>query len=88
MMRMLRELSVMLFGWQRMQRQCFVKRNAGMKNYEEFKGYQFKLDYDSNSGTFGYTPLSPQAPETPERPILFRPKSKPARTPEKIRHTA
>jgi hypothetical protein len=87
-MRMLQELRIALFGWQRMQRKCFVNGNAAMKNYQEFRGYQFRLDYDEASGSFGYKPLAQPILLNVEKPLLFRPKQKLAPTPEKIERSA
>jgi hypothetical protein len=88
MMRMLRDLKVVLFGWQHMQRTCFVEKGAVMKNDEEFKGYQFRLDYDEGTKSFGYKPIGRTVPAKIEEPILFRPKQKPTLTPHKAKLTA
>jgi hypothetical protein len=74
-MRFFRELKTVLFGWPVMQRKCFVENKPPMKNYEEFKGYPYRLDFDPTSGTFVYKPLVMRNLAVAEAPLLFRPKA-------------
>jgi hypothetical protein len=87
-MRMLRDLKLVLFGWQNIERKCYVNRIAVMKNYEEFKGYQFRVDFDAASGSFGYKTVPLPSRVQVEEPILFRPKNRPLQTAQKIKRTA
>jgi hypothetical protein len=91
-MHYLRELKTVLFGWHVMQRQCYVEKQSAMKNYEEFRGRTFKLEFDASSNSFGYVPLSTEIPLKSAETILFKPKpkaqEKPNRSSSKTRRTA
>ena len=70
-----------LFGWHVMQRQCYVERQSVMKNYEEFRGQAFKLEFDAASNSFIYVALQNQKPNKSAETILFNPKQKHQETP-------
>ncbi len=70
------ELKIALFGWHVMQRQCYVEKQTAMKNYEEFKGRTFKLEFDAESKSFGYVPLCTEMPQKSAETFLFKPKQK------------
>jgi hypothetical protein len=62
-----------------------------MKNFEEFKGNPFRLEFDPASGSFFYKPLASKKAPIVEKPVLFRPKPSPqtqAQAEKKIRRLA
>jgi cytochrome c biogenesis protein ResB len=69
-MHFIHELKTILFGWSQMRRSCYVERPA-MKNYEEFKGYQYRVEFDEESGQFVNRALA--KPQAVKEPILFVP---------------
>jgi hypothetical protein len=70
-MHFIMELKTVLFGWSVMQRSCYVERPK-MKSYEEFKGYQYRVEFDESSGRFESKPLAKMQADI--APILFMPK--------------
>jgi hypothetical protein len=66
-----KELKTVLLGWSQMRRSCYVEKPA-MKNYEEFKGYQYRVEFDESSGRFESKPLAKMQADI--APILFMPK--------------
>lgn len=80
-MHFLQQLKTALFGWHVMQRQCYVERQSSMKNYEEFRGQAFKLEFDAASNSFIYVPLNATSQTKSATTILFNPKAK---APDKI----
>jgi hypothetical protein len=74
-MHIVREYLTALFGWHVMQRQCYVEKQSLMKNYEEFRGQQFKLEFDVKGNIFNYVPLQGSSQLKSAETILFKPKS-------------
>jgi hypothetical protein len=75
-MHIVQEYLTALSGWHVMQRQCYVERQPAMKNYEEFRGQTFKLEFDVASNRFIYVALQNQKPMESAETFLFKPKQK------------
>jgi hypothetical protein len=75
-MHIVQEYLTALFGRHVMQRQCYVERQPAMKNYEEFRGRTFKLEFDVASNSFVYVALQSQKPARTAETFLFKPKQK------------
>lgn len=75
-MHIVQEYLTALFGWHVMQRQSYIEIQPAMKNYDEFKGRAFKLEFDAASNSFIYVLLNSDKPKKSGLTILFKPKAK------------
>jgi hypothetical protein len=80
-MHFIQEYLTALFGWHVMRRQCYVERQSSMKNYEEFRGQSFKLEFDAGSNSFIYVAAQNQKPMKSAETFLFKPKQMQQETP-------